>query len=267
MAAALSDLAAVGAEPLGLLLSVTLPAGNADVVQEAVARGVAQAASAAGTFVLGGDTNEGDELSVGCTAAGTVPRGFELTRVGISPGDLLFSAGPLGLGAALAASTLLAGGSLLSEDDLVPPPRIAHGIALRRIASAAMDTSDGLVATLDQLSRLNGVALRLTRPPAELLHPRALQVARSLSLPPLALLAAAQGEQELVFAVPPERQPALEAAAARLSWTPVPVGRAESGSGVFVNGAPFDGARARNLLGACGRDLGAYAAALVAMTK
>ncbi|MBK6405359.1 MAG: hypothetical protein IPF66_10105 [Holophagales bacterium] len=105
-AAALSDLAAVGAEPLGLLLSVTLPAGNADVVQEAVARGVAETASAAGIFVLGGDTNEGNDLSVGCTAAGTVPCGSELRRVGISPGDLLFSAGPLGLGAAVAASTL-----------------------------------------------------------------------------------------------------------------------------------------------------------------
>ncbi len=267
VSASLSDLAAVGAEPLGLLLSVTLPARGADAVQEAVGRGVSQAASAAGVFVLGGDTNEGDDLSVGCTAAGTVPRGSELTRLGISPGDLLFSAGPLGLGAALAASTLLAGGALLSEDELAPPPRIANGIALRGVASAAMDTSDGLVATLDQLSRLNGVALHLTRPPVELLHPRALQAARSLGLPALALLAAAQGEQELVFAVPPERLPALEAAAARLAWTPLPIGRAESGAGVFVNGRCFDGARARNLLGASGRDLGAYAAALVAMTK
>ena len=265
--AALSDLAAVGAEPLGLLLSVTLPSADADAVQDAVARGVAQAASAAGTFVLGGDTNEGDDLSVGCTAAGTVPRGSELGRLGISSGDLLFSAGPLGLGAALAASTLLAYGALRSEDELAPPPRIAQGIALRGVASAAMDTSDGLVATCDQLARLNGVALHLTRPPEELLHPRAREVARSLGLPPLALLAAAQGEQELVFAVPPERLAALQAAAVRLSWTPIPIGRAESGSGVVVNGTSFDGARARSLLGACGRDLGAYAAALVAMAK
>ena len=266
-AAALSDLAAVGAEPLGLLLSVTLPPVDADAVQEAVARGVAETASAAGTFVLGGDTNEGDDLSVGCTAAGTVPCGAELRRVGISPGDLLFSAGPLGLGAAVAASTLFAGGTLLSEEALAPPCRIAHGIALRGIASAAMDTSDGLVATLDQLARLNGVALHLTRPPEELLDPRALEAARRLGLPPLALLAATQGEQELVFAVPPQGLPALEAAAARLGWTPVPLGRAEPGHGIVVNGAPFDGARARNLLASSGGDLRAYASALVAMTR
>ncbi len=266
-AAALSDLAAVGAEPLGLLLSVTLPPGDADAVQEAVARGVGATAAAARTFVLGGDTNEGDDLSVGCTAAGTVPCGSELRRVGVSPGDLLFSAGPLGLGAAVAASTLFSGGHLLPESALAPPCRIAHGIALRGIASAAMDTSDGLVATLDQLARLNGVALHLTRPPEELLDPRALDVARRLALPPLALLAAAQGEQELVFAVSPQRLPALEVAAARLGWTPVPVGRAEPGNGIVVNGAPFDGARARNLLGSSGGDLRAYATALVAMTR
>ncbi|MBK9375692.1 MAG: hypothetical protein IPN03_18725 [Holophagales bacterium] len=266
-AAALSDLAAVGAEPLGLLLSVTLPPVDVDAVQEAVARGVAETVAAAGTFVLGGDTNEGDDLSVGCTAAGTVPCGSQLRRVGISPGDLLFSAGPLGLGAAVAASTLFAGGTLLPESALAPPCRIAHGIALRGIASAAMDTSDGLVATLDQLARLNGVALHLTRPPEELLDPRALDVARRLGLPLLALLAAAQGEQELVFAVPPQGLPALEVAAARLGWTPAPVGRAESGHGIVVNGALFDGARARNLLGSSGGDLRAYAAALVALTR
>ncbi|MBK9088800.1 MAG: hypothetical protein IPL90_07025 [Holophagales bacterium] len=266
-AAALSDLAAVGAEPLGLLLSVTLPADDADAVQEAVARGVAETASAAGTFVLGGDTNDGDELSVGCTAAGTVPCGAELRRLGIAPGDLLFSAGPLGLGAAVAASTLFAGGTLLPESALAPPSRIAHGIALRGIASAAMDTSDGLLATLDQLARLNGIALHVTRAPEEILEPRALEAARRLCLPPLALLAATQGEQELVFAVPPRNVPSLEAAAARLAWTPVSLGHAEPGSGVFVNGVPFDGARSRNLLAASAGDLVTYASALVAMTS
>lgn len=266
-AAALSDLAAVGAEPLGLLLSVTLPAHDADAIQEAVARGVAEATRAAGTFVLGGDTNEGDELAVGCTAAGTVPCGSELRRLGIAPGDVLFAAGPLGLGAAVAASTLFASGVLLPEEVLAPPPRIAHGVALRGIASAAMDTSDGLIATLDQLARLNGVRLHLTRPPAELLDSRALEVARQLDLPPLALLTAMQGEQELVFAVPLERLPALGAAAVRLDWIPVQIGRAESGCGIAVKGVSFDGARARNLLGSSGRDLLAYAAALVVMTR
>ena len=266
-AAALSDLAAVGAEPFGLLLSVTLPVRDADAVQEAVARGVAEAASAAGTFVLGGDTNEGDGLSVGCTAAGVVPEGAELRRLGISPGDLLFSAGPLGLGAALAASTRLAGGALVPEDAFAPPPRIAHGIALRGLASAAMDTSDGLVATLDQLARLNGLALHLSRPPGELLHPRALDTARRLGLPPLALLAAAQGEQELVFALPPSRLPALAVAAARLEWTPVPIGLAATGEGIAVNGVPFDGARARNLLADSRGDLHAYASALLALAR
>ena len=92
-------------------------------------------------------------------------------------------------------------------------------------------------------------------------------MAQRLVLPPLALLAAVQGEQELVFAVSPRRLPALEVVTTRLGWTPVPVGRAEAGYGIVVNGTPFDGARARNLLGSSGGDLRAYAIALVAMTR
>ena len=72
--AALSDLAAVGADPIGLLLSVTLPARDAESVQESVARGVAEAARDAGTWVLGGDTNEGATLCVELQRGGPRPR-------------------------------------------------------------------------------------------------------------------------------------------------------------------------------------------------
>ncbi len=127
VAAAVSDLAAVGAEPIGLLLSVTLPARDAEAVQEAVARGVAEAAGEAGTWVLGGDTNEGTALSVGCSAAGFVPADSVLTRMGARPGERVFGTGPLGLGAARAAAALLGAPSLLSEDEFRPPCRLAHG--------------------------------------------------------------------------------------------------------------------------------------------
>ena len=266
-AAALSDLAAVGAEPLGLLLSVTLPAKDTGAVQEAVARGVAETARAAGTFVLGGDTNEGPMLSVGCAAAGLVPVGSELRRVGLHPGDILFAAGPLGLGAACAAGALLGSAGLFDEQEFVPPPRIAHGVVLRRLASAAMDTSDGLVATLDQLGRLNGVRLRVALSPAELLHPRAAEVARHLGLPPLTLLAALHGEFELVFGLQAHLRGSLEDVAARIAWRPIEIGVVEEGSGLVVDGRPIDGARIRNLLNACGGDPRVYAQALVAATR
>lgn len=264
--AALSDLAAVGAEPIGLLLSVTLPARDADATQESVALGVAEAAGEGGTWVLGGDTNEGPALTVGCSAAGLVPADSVLTRMGSKPGEGVFVAGPLGLGAARAAAAFLGEPSLLPEDEFRPPSRLRHGRALRGVASAAMDTSDGLLATLDQLSRLNGIAIRLTRPAAELLHPRAAAAGLRAGLSPLALLAVLHGEFELVFTVPESRRRALADAATRLDWAPVEIGVTEPGRGLFDGVRPVDGARVRNLLSDSRGDLGAYAAALAQLT-
>lgn len=260
--AALSDLAAVGADPLGLLMAVTLPEGGADAAQESVARGVAEAAGEAGTWVLGGDTNEGPALSVGCSAAGLVPADSVLTRMGAVPGEGVFVTGPLGLGAARAAAAFLGEPSLLSEEEFWPPPRLRHGRALRGVASAAMDTSDGLLATLDQVARLNGIAIRLTRPEAELLHPRAAAAALRTALSPLALLAVPHGEFELVFTVPERRRRALADAAAQLDWVPLEIGITEPGRGLFAGDRPIDGTRVRNLLSECRGDLGSYAATL-----
>ena len=265
VSAALSDLAAVGADPIGLLLSVTLAKEDADAVQDAVAHGVAEAAAAAGTWVLGGDTNEGPELSVGCTAAGTVPADTVLTRIGAAPGDALFVSGPLGAGAALAAAAFCGEPLLMSEEAFRPPPRLQEGRALRGVASAAMDTSDGLVATLDQLGRLNGIAFRVSRPPEELLDRRAAEAGRRTGFRSLALLSAPHGEFELVFTVPPGRRSALAAAAASIGWAPLEIGVAEGGSGLFFGERQVDGAWARNLLEQSAGDPRACAAALCAM--
>jgi thiamine-monophosphate kinase len=261
--ASLSDLAAVGADPLGLLLSVTLPPAARDAVQTEVARGVAEACREAGTFVLGGDTNSGPRLAAGTVGVGLVPAGVApLRRAGMRPGDLLFASGLLGLGGALAAVRWLAASADgFREEGYRPRVTIAVGRALRGIASACMDTSDGLLATLDQLSRLNGVAIRVERPLAELLCPEALAVARALGLPPFPLLASHHGEFELVFSVPEERSSWLEATGIR----PILLGRAEEGTGLFVRSRPVDGARVRNLLDETGGDVARYAQGLLAL--
>ncbi|MBP1657895.1 MAG: hypothetical protein H6Q31_2496 [Bacteroidetes bacterium] len=81
-----SDLAAVGAEPLGILIAETLPADISD------------ACIACESHVLGGDTNAGRVLHITGTAVGIITSGRPLTRVGIRPDDLIFSTGPLGEG-------------------------------------------------------------------------------------------------------------------------------------------------------------------------
>ncbi|GMV14423.1 MAG: hypothetical protein AMXMBFR56_26470 [Polyangiaceae bacterium] len=265
-AAALSDLAAVGAEPLGLLLSVSLPSRDTEAVQQAVAEGVAQTCRAAGTFVLGGDTNEGRTLSVTCVAAGIVPMQGHLSRVGMAPGDTVFASGPLGSGTTFAAFALLGLAERERvESDWQPQQRIGEGKALRGIASACMDTSDGLVATVDQLVRLNQVALRIDVPLDSLLDARSAALQRALQLSALPFLAAPHGEFELVFSVPESRLGALESAAKAMSWRPLRLGRVEVGAGLFVGSAPLDGARLRNLAGAAPGDLGAYISALSAL--
>jgi thiamine-monophosphate kinase len=261
----LSDLAAVGAEPLGLLLCVTLPAEPG--VQEAVARGVGEVCEAAGTFVLGGDSNDGERLEITVTAAGLVPETAVRTRVGLEPGHQLFASGPLGAGAALAARTVLGvKDDVYAEADYRPPVRIREGIALRGLASACMDTSDGLVATLDQLARLNGCGVRVDAAPAELLEPGAARLSSHLGLPALPFLAAHHGEFELVFGVAPDRISELQEVAGRIAWRPVHLGEAVAGEGIWFGERELDTTAIRNLLHETGNDLGRYVAGLLALT-
>jgi len=258
--ASLSDLAAVGAEPLGLLLAVTLPenAEEARRTQRELARGLAEVARQAGTFVLGGDTSLGAALSISCTGLGIVPEGEALLRVGARPGDLLYASGPLGDGAAFAVAKLLDARTAPPEDTFRPPLRLAHGRALRRIGRVCMDTSDGLIATLDQLARLNRLAVEVEAPLDQLLSSAAREVGARLALTPFELLAACHGEFELVFAVPPERRGALDRAARGLGWDPVPIGRFVQGSGLRAGGREIDGAAVRNAFGECGDSLQRY---------
>ena len=263
--AALSDLAAVGAEPLGLLLAVGLPPQDAEAVQREVARGVGEVCREAGTAVLGGDTNETSTLSVGCIGVGIVPEKEALMRVGLRPGDLLFASGLLGLGSALAAARWLGlPEAIFGERDYLPPVRIREGQALRGMATACIDTSDGLIAALDQLARLNEVAVEVDRPLEELLGPRVDAVRRALALPAFPFLAGQHGEFELVFGVPPPRLPDLMRAAATFGWRPVSLGRATPGAGLRLGGRLVDGARVRNLFADLNGDVAAYVRTLCA---
>jgi thiamine-monophosphate kinase len=261
--ASLSDLAAVGADPLGLLLSVTLPPLDSGAVQAGVAAGVREVCREANTSVLGGDTNCGPALTVTSVGVGLVPPDVApLRRSGMRAGDLVFASGLLGQGGALAAAHWLrAGGAESDEDDYRPEITLVVGRGLRGIASACMDTSDGLVATLDQLARVNGVAVDVERELRELLAPAARRVATSLGLPPFALLASHHGEFALIFSVPEDKLAALW----RTKLRPVFVGRVRRGAGLSFKSRPLDGARVRNLLDEVKGDVRAYARELVAL--
>ncbi len=263
-----SDLAAVGADPLGILLCETLPP---DVTPEWIAAlnaGIRAACEATGLGVLGGDTNAGSAIHLVGTALGLITDGRPLTRCGARPGDRLYASGPLGLGGAYALSRLARrgnGGSLAYR----PRARLREGQLLRAFASACMDTSDGAIATVDELARRNGIGFRLDEPVERWTHTAALATAAVAELPPWMLHAGPHGEFELVFTVPADREAAFLAAARDAGWDPVPLGRATADPDIrfLVDGRlrALDTGRVRNLYAEVGGDVERYLAALHAL--
>ena len=157
LAVNLSDLAAMGAEPAWALVALTLPQDDARFV-ERFAEGFAELARAHGVALVGGDTTEGP-LSVTVTALGFVPAGEALTRAGAREGDAVFVTGTLG-DAAGALHLLRDRGhapEALSMRMARPEPRMAAGVALRGLAHACIDVSDGLLADLGHVCTAGGV--------------------------------------------------------------------------------------------------------------
>ncbi len=258
----LSDLAAVGAEPLGLVLNLTVPPDCPPTFVEAFRAGVDAACRAAGTAVLGGDTNFSAHRQFGATAIGLIDGGRPITRRGAEPGDLLFVSGPLGAGSAFALQRLVQG----IAGHYRPAARLSEGRLVRRFASCAMDTSDGLLPALDQLVTVNGVGFEVDLDAAGLLDPEAATLAAAHGLAPWIMLAGPHGEFELVFTVPPRGAAFFRAEAARLGWEPVPIGRVMSRPRVDLVDAgrrrTVDTARVRDLAADAAADVSAYLAGL-----
>ena len=159
--AALSDLAAMAATPLGILLALAVPERWQDELPE-LARGVGWAAARARCLIIGGNLTRGSELSLTLTVLGSAAE--PLGRAGARPGDRLFVTGRLG-GPGAALRELLAERTPTPEDRarfVAPAPRLdeARWLAARG-AHAAIDISDGLLADAAHLARASGVTLAL----------------------------------------------------------------------------------------------------------
>ncbi len=169
LAVNLSDLAACAAKPLAFTLALALPRVD-EAFLDAFARGLLRLADAHQIELVGGDTTAGP-LTICITVLGEVPAGLALRRDGARAGDGLWvSHSPGGgIGDARLALETLRGTLQLAGDGFerarrameLPQPRVALGLALRGVASSAIDLSDGLVGDLGHVLRGSGVGATL----------------------------------------------------------------------------------------------------------
>lgn len=222
LAVNLSDLAAMGARPLGFTLALALPAAREDWL-EAFSAGLFELADRFGCELMGGDTTAGP-LNICITVFGAVPPQQALRRDAAQPGDDVWVSGTPG--DARAGLGILRGEWHAADADAAtfrralerPEPRVALGLALRGIASAALDMSDGLAGDLQHIlesSRVNAVIDADAVPRSAALARLAPDVQRRCTL-------AGGDDYELCFTAPPNARDAVDAAAQRAG---VPVTR------------------------------------------
>jgi thiamine-monophosphate kinase len=245
LATALSDLAAMGAEPgeAYVVLGVPPEIGEPELLR--LADGLAAVAAATGTAIAGGDVSRSPVLSLAVTVVGHAARPELLvTRGGARPGDLLVLTGELG--GAAAGLLLLERPELedavapqtaanLKRRQLRPTPRLRAGAALAAAGARAMiDLSDGLAGDAGHVAAASGASLRIDAGAIPLAKGLA-EVAAAAGRDPLELAASGGEDYELLAALPAER---LTEAATRIGeaaeTTLTPVGEVGEGEGVEI---------------------------------
>jgi len=246
LAVNLSDLAACGAEPLAFTLALALPRVD-EVFLDGFARGLLALADAQGLELVGGDTTAGP-LNICITVFGAVPVGQALLRSGARVGDVLWVSHPAGggLGDARLALEVFRGNVALSGEAFeavrrrmeCPTPRVALGLALRGVASSAIDLSDGLVGDLGHVLARSGVGATVD---ADAL-PKSPWLAALPSASRYAWGLAGGDDYELLFTAPAGAKPEVLAAAHRADVAVTPIGRIEASGGLRIvdgQGAPL----------------------------
>jgi len=240
LAVNLSDLAAMGATPAWALLALTLPEPDQAFV-EGLAEGFAQLAKPHRLALVGGDTTRGP-LSISVAVHGFVAPGKALMRSGAKVGDAVLVTGTLGDAAAglhaLAHPFAVEEQRSDARDLLVarlnrPTPQLAAGSALRDLAHACIDVSDGLIADLGHICTASGVGAEVD---ASLLplSPSLIAIYDDASAQQFALTGG--DDYELCFTVPMNRLADVQSDLSRLGCGVTRIGRIVEGQGVSVRG-------------------------------
>ncbi len=252
LAVNLSDLAACGARPLAFTLALALPQAI-DAWLGGFSRGLFALADAHRCELVGGDTTRGP-LAICITVFGEVPPGQALLRSGAQAGDDLFVSGTLG-DARLALEVFRGTRSLpqaafdaARERMEQPTPRVALGLALRGVASAAADVSDGLLGDLGHILKASGVGACIDTSEAinliankDHLTPGSGQFDSEFALE---CVLAGGDDYELVFTAPVAARNQVKAAAVQAQTPVTRIGRIEATPGLRLvdgTGQPVSG--------------------------
>ncbi|MBN8728202.1 MAG: thiamine-phosphate kinase [Xanthomonadales bacterium] len=238
LAVNLSDLAAMGAMPAWTLLSLTLPRADAAFVAGFI-DGFCALAAQHEVALVGGDTTSGP-LAIGVVVHGFAPAGTALRRDGAKIGDRVFVTGTVGDGLAGLRCLQAGEGATLAEAPAWaraavterierPRPQLAAGRALRGLATACIDTSDGLLADLGHIARRSGVGMEIR---AEALPTSSAVAALFEGEERLAIQAGGGDDYQLAFTAPTLRETEVRQALAALDCPVSCIGSVVEGESV-----------------------------------
>lgn len=206
-----SDLAATGVAADNLSIAVGLPKTLTKSFERLFLAGVREAASYSESDIIELNFFPSDTLITTCTAFSTRSQPPPLTRLGLQPGDIIYSTGPVGWGNTVALLNVMRDRFDPMTVDRIdaeyrPLPRYKEALFINKWARSCIDSSDGALFSLSLLSDLNHIGIAFHLEP-NIFHPLALRIAQQAGLPPWLFFAAQNGEFELIFSIPKERVP------------------------------------------------------------
>ncbi|MCS7126554.1 MAG: thiamine-phosphate kinase [Aigarchaeota archaeon] len=200
-----SDIAAKGGRPRAYLISLALPPDMVDEEFKELWTGILEAAELYGGYVVGGDTNAGDQVIIDVVCIGEASERL-IPRDGAKPRDIVAVTGLFGVEAAGLHALMKKVRKEISrrviEKMVRPVARVKEGLALSKIASASIDSSDGLAESLYLLAESSNVGFKIDKPPVD---PLAEEYSRECGVDLIDLVFYGGEEYELVLTISPDK--------------------------------------------------------------
>lgn len=236
VASAMADVEAVGARPLGVVVSVSLPGDLPAAWARDLADGVRAEAEACGAHLVGGDVSGGEKIGVVCTVFGDLEGRTPILRSGARPGQVVAYIGNLGM--AEAGVTVLRRGfrspAAVVNAHRVPSPPYGQGIVAAEAGAGAMiDCSDGLLADLRHMAEASGVVIAIETDNLQIAEPQRIVAAAIGHADPLDFILRGGEDHALLATFDPGRVPP--------GWTVIGgVAEADGTPSVLLDGLPRD---------------------------